>query len=269
MQAQALKWLRAGRSVGLVPTMGALHEGHLSLVRQSKKENDITVIYIFANPKQFGPHEDFTRYPRSLKSDLGALTRLGVDFVFAPDADSIYPEDFQSHAEVERLSKPLEGHFRPGHFRGVTTVLIKFFNLVMPTRAYFGQKDFQQLQVVKQMIRDLNLPIQIVPCPIVREKDGLAMSSRNAYLTPGERESAPEIYKALSLGKAVLRKTKDPEAARKSIENHLKKHPGFSIDYVAAVDPETLNPKTSAKGKTLFAAAVRLGKTRLIDNILA
>lgn len=266
MQKKALKWLKAGKSVGFVPTMGALHEGHLSLVRASKRDNDITVVSIFVNPAQFGPTEDYGSYPRSLKMDLSALKLFSVDAVFIPDVSDIYPEDFQTTVNVGKLSQPMCGKSRPVFFGGVARVVLKLFNLVMPTRAYFGLKDYQQFLIIKQLIKDLNLPVIIVPRAIIREKDGLALSSRNAYLSKEERKIAPRVYAALELGKEAAKSGKNPKQVQRIIEDHLKKN--FVIDYVTVADPLTLASLKTFRGKALLAVAVWLGKTRLIDNLL-
>lgn len=268
MQQEASNLLLARRTVGFVPTMGALHEGHLSLVRRSKKENEVTVVSIFVNPTQFGPNEDYTRYPKNLEKDLELLKPLAVDIVFSPEANRMFPPPFQTRVTVEELSKPLCGQSRPLFFRGVATVVLKLFNLVEPTRAYFGEKDYQQLQVVTQMVKDLNLDVEIVPCPIVREEDGLAMSSRNAYLSPSERADATLLYAGLSLGKkAILQGEKNGDTVKKIIESHIQKA-GNRIEYVSIVHPKMLTDLKQIDNEALLAVAVWVGKARLIDNLL-
>jgi len=259
---------REGKTIGFVPTMGYLHEGHLSLVRCSKRENDLTVVSIFVNPTQFGEGEDFDRYPRDLERDLKLLQREGVDIVFAPEAGDMYPKDFSTYVEETEISRLWEGEFRPGHFRGVCTVVTKLFNIVKPDRAYFGEKDYQQLQVIKRMVRDLNMDIEIVGCPIVREKDGLAMSSRNVYLSPEEREQATAIYKSFLLAQELVRKgLRDARKLEEEIKRFLKSFPLIKqIDYVAVVDPETLRPVDEIKGGERILVAVRTPSARLIDN---
>ncbi len=259
---------REGKTVGFVPTMGYLHEGHLSLVRCSKKENDITVVSIFVNPTQFGKNEDFDRYPRDLERDLKLLEKEGVDAVFAPSVEDIYPRGFSTFVEETELSKLWEGAFRPGHFRGVCTIVAKLFNIIKPDRAYFGEKDYQQLQVIKRMVRDLDMDVQVVGCPIVREDDGLAMSSRNTYLSPEERKQAAAIYKSFLLAQKLVKGgERNPEVIVKEMEKFLKGFPLIKkIDYIAVVDPETLKPVKKIKGGERILVAVRMPSARLIDN---
>jgi pantoate--beta-alanine ligase len=230
-------------TVGLVPTMGAFHDGHLALFRAARDENDLVVASLFVNPAQFGAGEDLDRYPRDEKRDARLADEAGVDILFAPSADELYPHGFQTWVEVEELGRRLEGEYRPGHFRGVATICLKLFNIVRPDRAYFGQKDAQQVAVVKRMVRDLDHEVQIRVVPTVRDADGLALSSRNAYLSPDERELALQLPRALA--------TRDPELARASLN-------GLELDYVEVADFE---PR-------VLAAAVRIGKTRLIDNVI-
>jgi pantoate--beta-alanine ligase len=230
-------------TVGLVPTMGAFHDGHLALFRAARDENDLVVASLFVNPAQFGAGEDLDRYPRDEKRDARLADEAGVDILFAPSADELYPHGFQTWVEVEELGRRLEGEYRPGHFRGVATICLKLFNIVRPDRAYFGQKDAQQVAVVKRMVRDLDHEVQIRVVPTVRDADGLALSSRNAYLSPEERELALQLPRALA--------TRDPELARASLN-------GLELDYVEVADFE---PR-------VLAAAVRIGKTRLIDNVI-
>jgi len=259
---------REGKTVGFVPTMGYLHEGHLSLVRCSKRENDLTVVSIFVNPTQFGEGEDFDRYPRDLERDLQLLQKEGVDVVFAPEVEDIYPRDFSTYVEETEISRLWEGQFRPGHFRGVCTIVTKLFNIVQPDRAYFGEKDYQQLQVIKRMVRDLDMDVEVKGCPIVREEDGLAMSSRNVYLTPEERKQATAIYKSFLLAQELVKKgVRDAETVKREMEKFLKSFPLIEkIDYIAIVDPETLKPVKEIKGGERILVAVRTPSARLIDN---
>jgi pantoate--beta-alanine ligase len=265
------RWRQAAVGpVGFVPTMGYLHDGHLSLVRRARGENQLVVVGIFVNPTQFGPNEDFTTYPRDMKRDLERLERESVDAVFLPSVDGLYPDEYATYVTVERITARWEGASRPGHFRGVATIVLKLFNIVRPDRAYFGQKDYQQLQVVRRMVTDLDLPIAIVACPIIREPDGLAMSSRNAYLSLGEREAATVILRALKAGEELYKKgERNARDIQRAIENVLSKAPQVKIDYVAVADPETLDSleRIGDRG-AVCCLAVRIGKTRLIDNLL-
>jgi pantoate--beta-alanine ligase len=261
--------LKLAEPVGFVPTMGYLHEGHLSLVRQARTENKSVVVSIFVNPTQFGPTEDFDRYPRNLKRDLALLEREGADVVFAPPADEMYPTRFSSRVEVEELTKRLEGARRPGHFSGVTTVVAKLFNIVQPTRAYFGQKDAQQAIVIKKMVADLNINLEVITLPTVREPDGLAMSSRNSYLSPDERQAALVLYRALMLAKDLWSQgEKDAEKLRKEMVELIQKEPLAAIDYVSIANHETLDELEEVKPPALVSLAVKIGKTRLIDNVV-
>ncbi len=259
---------KEGKSVGFVPTMGYLHEGHLSLVRCAKRENDLVVVSIFVNPTQFGKNEDFDRYPRDLERDLSLLEKEGADAVFAPSVEEIYPPNFSTFVEETDLSRRWEGEFRPGHFKGVCTVVAKLLNLVKPDRAYFGEKDYQQLKVVQRMVRDLDMDVEIKGCPIVREADGLAMSSRNVYLSPEEREQATAIYKSFQLAQRLIKEgLKDPRELERKLTEFLKGFPLIEkIDYVAVVDPETLEPAKELKGGERILVAVRMPSARLIDN---
>jgi pantoate--beta-alanine ligase len=255
--------------VGLVPTMGYLHEGHLSLVRRAREECDHVVVSIFINPTQFGPQEDLSKYPRDLDRDLGLIEPLGVDLVWMPTAEVMYPKEYQTWVEVETVTRPLEGAMRPGHFRGVTTVVAKLFNGVQPQRAYFGQKDAQQAAVIRQMTRDLNFPIEIVVCPIVREPDGLAMSSRNVYLDAQERKAATVLYRSLNAAKNVYHNgEQDAEELRRIMREVIATEPLAQMQYVSCADYDTLDELETVTGKTLLSMAVFLGKTRLIDNIV-
>ncbi len=256
-------------TVGLVPTMGYLHEGHLSLVRRAREECDDVVVSIFVNPTQFGPKEDLSKYPRDLDRDLSLLEPLGVDLVWMPTAEIIYPPGFQTWVEVETITQPLEGTSRPGHFRGVTTVVAKLFNAVQPHSAYFGQKDAQQAAVIRQMTRDLNFPIEIVICPIVREPDGLAMSSRNVYLEPEQRKAATVLSRALQAAKEAYEEgERDADKIRGKMKEVLASEPLANVQYISCADYDTLKELNTVTGKALLSMAVLIGKTRLIDNIV-
>ena len=262
--------LRAGdRTLGCVPTMGALHDGHASLIRESSSRYDATVVSIFVNPTQFGPREDFRRYPRTLRADLRLATRCGADVVFAPAAAEMYPAGFQTSIEVADLARRWEGERRPGHFRGVATVVTTLFNLVRPTHALFGQKDYQQALIIQQLVRDVRVGMTVRVLPTVREPDGLAMSSRNRYLTPEQRRSAASLYRALCDGRQRL-----TGGARltgpviRQMRRLLHGYPQVRIDYVAAVDAKTLRPLARARGRVALLVAAWVGRTRLIDNLL-
>jgi pantoate--beta-alanine ligase len=268
MQSLATAWRAAGLSVGLVPTMGSLHEGHLSLVRKSARENDRTVVSIFVNPIQFGANEDFDRYPRDLARDLDLCGQAGVDAVFSPAAAEMYPEGFCSRVELRVLTESLCGTKRPHHFCGVCTVVMKLFHAALPDRAYFGQKDAQQLAVVKRMARDFNMRVAVVGAPTVREADGLAMSSRNAYLNAAERAAAPRVFEALSSAAALYRQgVSDADQIKRHVDERLSGVPLLRVDYIEIVDAETMRPLESVTGPALCAVAVYIGETRLIDNI--
>lgn len=255
--------------LGFVPTMGYLHEGHLSLVRRAREECASVVVSIFVNPTQFGPQEDLARYPRDLPRDLGLLEPLGVDVVWTPTVEEMYPPGYQTWVIVEKLTQPLEGAMRPGHFRGVTTVVSKLFNAVQPQKAYFGQKDAQQAAVIRQMTRDLSYPIEIIVCPTVREPDGLAMSSRNTYLSPAERQAARVLYRALSAARtAYIQGERDAERLRQIMRQVLGEEPLAQVQYVSCADYETLEELEEVRGKALLSLAVFIGKTRLIDNVV-
>ena len=255
-------------TVGLVPTMGYLHEGHLSLIKRAKEECEHVIVTIFVNPTQFGPNEDLSTYPRDLERDSSLIQSLGVDLVWNPTIEAMYPSGYQTWVEVETLTRPLEGALRTGHFRGVTTIVAKLFNATQPDKAYFGQKDAQQAAVIRQMTRDLNFPIEIVVCPIVREADGLAMSSRNKYLSAEERKAAPVLFRALSAAKEAYEAgERKGELIRRKMKEVLVREPLAQMQYVSCADYDTLAELDVIKGKTLLSMAVFLGKTRLIDNL--
>jgi len=255
--------------LGLVPTMGYLHEGHLSLVARARAECVAVAASIFVNPTQFGPNEDLARYPRDLPRDLGLLEAAGIDLVFAPQPSEVYPPGFDTVIEVRGVTDVLEGAVRPGHFAGVATVVAKLFNIVQPTRAYFGQKDAQQSVVIRKLVRDLNLPVEVVVAPTVRETDGLALSSRNSYLTRGERAAAPAIYRALNAAKAQFEGgEREAEALRDAMRAVIAAEPLMRVDYVSVADADSLRELTRVEDRALASMAVRLGTTRLIDNLL-
>jgi pantoate--beta-alanine ligase len=268
MQEIARDIKRRGLSIGLAPTMGYLHQGHLSLVQRARSECDQVVMSIFVNPLQFGPQEDFTAYPRDPERDLALAREEGVDFVFAPTGATMYPEGFSTHVEVGGvLTEKMCARLRPGHFRGVTTVVMKLFQIARPDRAYFGQKDAQQALVIRKMATDLNLPVEIVTCPIVREADGLALSSRNVYLSPSEREAALALPRSLDAGRElILQGERRAERVQSAILEALT-NPAIRVDYVDACDGQTLADMAEIQGPVLLAAAVWVGSTRLIDNI--
>ena len=263
-------WKREGLSVGLVPTMGYLHEGHRSLIEKSVSENDRTVVSVFVNPIQFGPSEDLASYPRDLQRDMDVVGSAGGDLIFHPDPSEMYPGHFTSFIDTSETTELLCGAVRPGHFRGVCTVVGKLFNIVMPERAYFGQKDAQQLATIRRFVRDLNFNVQIVACPIVRESDGLAKSSRNTYLSADERQAALVLSQSLQKGKALIDAgERDAAAVKEAIRAHLLTQPLARIDYVEVVDNENIRRVERISGSTLVAIAVYIGKTRLIDNFIA
>jgi pantoate--beta-alanine ligase len=257
-------------TVGLVPTMGALHAGHLSLVEEARKDNDAVIVSIFVNPTQFGQNEDFSAYPRNLPADLKKLRQAGVDVVFSPTPEMMYGANYQTYVQVEGVSQGLEGEYRPGHFRGVATVVSKLFNLIQPDTAYFGQKDAQQVAVIRRMVRDLNFPLQIAVCPITRETDGLAMSSRNAYLTHEQREVASVLYRALQkAGEAYEQGERQPDTLCQIALELLQSEPLAQIEYVSANDAKTLAALYEATEEPiLLSMVVKFGKTRLLDNII-
>lgn len=271
LRREIIRLRKSGRSIGFVPTMGALHEGHLSLVRRSVKRHDVTIVSIFVNPLQFGRGEDFKRYPKNLKRDLGLLAPTGATLVFVPSAEDLYGSFFQTTVKVEGVSQGLCGKSRPGHFAGVATVVLKLLNLVAPDTLYLGQKDYQQCRVVDRMVQDLNLPVRVEMVPTVRETDGLAMSSRNVYLSADERVEAPKIYQALLKVRRLAREGERRVTRLKEIlKDELLKATGCRIDYAEIVDATTLKEMSRLeKGKkALCAVAVFFGKTRLIDNIV-
>ena len=270
MQDTCKKHLQKGRSIGFAPTMGALHEGHLSLIKRSKMENDVTAVSIFVNPTQFGPAEDLDRYPRDIEGDSKKIRELEADILFLPDDRIMYPLGFSTFVDVEKISGKLCGEFRPGHFKGVATVVSKLLNIVHPTRAYFGQKDFQQSVVIRRLVKDLNFDTEVVVCPTIREHDGLAMSSRNAYLNPEQRQAATALFRCLAAAsQAILSGTRSPAKVREMMHAVLLGEPLITaIEYADVYDPETLDPIDEIRGEALLAAAARLGSTRLIDNML-
>lgn len=270
MQDTSKGYLLRGKTIGFVPTMGALHKGHLSLVRSAKQENDITVVSIFVNPMQFGPSEDFKKYPRDIEGDTDKLLKEETDILFMPDTPFMYPERFSTYVEVEKISEKLCGAFRPGHFRGVATVVTKLLNIVKPTRAYFGQKDFQQSIIIKQFVKDLDMDTDIVTCPTVREQDGLAMSSRNTYLDERQRKAATVIYKSLAEASDLIKSGIINGVYIKGLlRDRLLEEPLISVvDYAGVYDAATLDELIEIKGEALLAVAVRIGDTRLIDNML-
>lgn len=270
MQEAAHSHRDARRTIGVVPTMGALHEGHLALIRTARKLADVVVTTVFVNPLQFGKTEDLSRYPRDLERDIALATGAGTDMVFAPSEKDLYPAGFSTYVAVEGVTEPLEGRSRPGHFRGVTTVVAKLFHVTLPHVAVFGQKDAQQVVVVKKMVRDLNFTVEIVVVPTVREQDGLALSSRNVYLTPAERGEAPVLYRALQLGEQLLRAGGvSCEAVRNMMRDLITSRSSGDIDYVSIADADTLEEAQgiSSGRPLLLSLAVRFGSTRLIDNL--
>ncbi len=257
-----------GKTIGFVPTMGFLHEGHISLMRRGRAENDLLVSSIFVNPTQFGPNEDLSSYPRDPEADSVKCAEAGVDALFMPEPADMYGTDFQTYVEVQKVSAPLCGASRPGHFRGVATVVLKLINMVAPNAMYFGEKDFQQLQVIKTMVRDLNVDVTIVPCPTVREHDGLAMSSRNAYLSADQRGQAVCLYQALLEAKKLFQAGETrAKSYIEAMSDRICQEPDAVPDYISLVDPDTLQNLEEVKNSALAVLAVRIGKTRLIDNM--
>ena len=268
VREQVKEWKKQGLSVGFVPTMGYLHEGHKSLMDAARKGNDKVVVSIFVNPMQFGPTEDLAIYPRDLDHDAALCESAGVDLIFHPEAEEMYEKDFCSFVDMTGLTEGLCGKTRPIHFRGVCTVVNKLFNIVTPDHAYFGQKDGQQLAVIKRMVRDLNMDIEIVGCPIVREEDGLAKSSRNTYLSSEERKAALILSKTVALGKELAKTEKDANKVVEAMKKNIETEPLAKIDYVEAVDALSMAPVEKLEGTCMLAMAVYIGKTRLIDNTL-
>jgi pantoate--beta-alanine ligase len=266
-EIRALRQKLSG-TVGFVPTMGYLHEGHLALVKQARIENSAVIVSIYVNPTQFGPREDFGAYPRDLNRDLELLREGGVDIVFVPSDDQMYSREFSTWVGVEKVSERLEGAYRLGHFRGVATVVAKLFNIIQPTKAYFGQKDAQQVVIIKRMVADLNMLIEIVVVPTVRESDGLAMSSRNIYLSREERQAATVLFRALTLARQLrLGGEKDAGRIRRQMASLIQKEPLAQIDYISIADADTLEELDLIDHPALASLAVRIGKTRLIDNV--
>ena len=269
MQSLAESLRMQGSSIGFVPTMGFLHEGHLALMRQARQTCNIVVVSIFVNPTQFGPHEDFERYPRDDEGDRKKCEAVGVNVLFMPMASEMYPDKPSVFVIVEGISEILEGKIRPGHFRGVATVVNKLFNIVKPHKAFFGQKDFQQCVVIKRIVNGLNLDVEIVVLPTVREQDGLAMSSRNSYLNADERSAAPVIFRALSAARDLfVAGTREPEKIKNKIRAILQGEPGITVEYIELVDPGNLAPLETLRNAMAILVAVRLGRTRLIDNLI-
>jgi len=269
MQAEADKLRQQGIKIGFVPTMGYLHQGHLSLIKIAKENSDVVIVSIFVNPTQFGPNEDFEKYPRDFERDEKLAEEAGADIVFYPEVQEMYPENYSTYVTVEHLTEGLCGRSRPGHFRGVATVVAKLFLSVKPHTAIFGQKDAQQAAVIRRMVRDLNFDIEIITAPIVREKDGLAMSSRNKYLSPEERKEALALYDSLKLAENMVSKgERSAETIREMIKQRISQEPHARIDYVELVDTESLEPVDRVEGRVLAAVAVFIGKTRLIDNVV-
>ncbi len=266
---QAARQARAeSRIIGFVPTMGALHAGHTALVQRAKQDCSLVIASIFVNPKQFGPKEDFTKYPRTIEADSEKFSAAGVDTLFLPEAPEIYPAGFATYVTVEGLSDRLEGRSRPGHFRGVATVVLKLLEIVQPNFAYFGRKDAQQVRIISQMVRDLNLDTEIVVCPIVREPDGLALSSRNAYLSADERGAATVLHRALTAAKAELAAgTSDSLRLQAIVRKSIEAEPLAAVDYAEIVDADTFEPVTRIARPCYVSLAVFIGKTRLIDNL--
>ena len=269
VRAQVKAWRAQGLTVGLVPTMGYLHEGHQSLIARSVAENDRTVVSDFVNPIQFGPTEDLATYPRDIDRDAALCESTGADLIFHPEAEEMYAPDFCTYVDMDHLTKGLCGKTSPIHFRGVCTVVSKLFHIVQPDRAYFGQKDAQQLAVIRRMVRDLNMPLEIVGCPIIREEDGLAKSSRNTYLSAEERQAALCLSRGLNKGRAAIEAGEtDAAKVRQIITEEIEAEPMSRIDYVEIVDWNNLEPVDSTEGSILAAVAVYIGKTRLIDNFI-
>jgi pantoate--beta-alanine ligase len=260
---------QAGKQIGLVPTMGYLHAGHLSLIRKAREECDCVVMSLFVNPLQFGENEDFDRYPRDFERDRTMAEEAGVDLLFYPSVEEMYPRRILTTVHVAGLTERLCGRSRPGHFDGVATVVSKLFHIVCPDRAYFGQKDAQQLAVIERMVEDLNIPVKVVGCPIIREPDGLAMSSRNVYLTPEERKAAPTLYQALREGERLIRGgERNPNVVLQTVRQQIERAKVFRLDYLELLSYPDLEPLDAIGGKVILAVAAWLGRTRLIDNTI-
>jgi pantoate--beta-alanine ligase len=269
MQSLAESFRKEGKRIGFVPTMGFLHEGHLSLIRQARQENDVVVTSIFVNPTQFGPMEDLARYPRDAEGDRKKCEFAGVDILFMPDTKEMYPDKLSVFVCVEGISDVLEGAIRPGHFRGVATVVAKLFHIVKPHRAYFGQKDFQQSAVIKRMVKGLDLDVEVAVLPTMREPDGLAMSSRNSYLDKEQRNKAARLFRALSAAQELVRSgVREPEKVKQKMRAVIAQEKGVEIDYVEVADPDDLAPLETINDRMVLLVAVRIGSTRLIDNLL-
>jgi pantoate--beta-alanine ligase len=269
MQSLAGILRKEGKRIGFVPTMGFLHEGHLSLIRKAREENGVVAASIFVNPTQFGPKEDLDRYPRDAEGDAKKCESAGVDYLFMPTAAEMYPEKASVFVTVEGVSDILEGAIRPGHFRGVATVVAKLFNIVKPHRAYFGQKDYQQCAVIKRMVMGLNMDVEIIVLPTMRESDGLAMSSRNVYLSPDDRRAAAALHRALRAGEELIASgVRETEKVRQKMRAVLSQEKGIEIDYAEIADPESLALIETINGRMVLLVAARLGRTRLIDNLL-
>lgn len=269
MKTQAKELKSDGKVIGFVPTMGYLHEGHLSLVRKSLEESDMTVVSIFVNPTQFGPEEDFREYPHDMERDTRILEEMGVEIIFVPKAKEVYPEGYKTYVELPELETKLCGRSRSGHFRGVCTVVLKLFHIIYPGKAFFGQKDAQQAIILRRMVKDLDMDVTIEVLPIVRDDDGLALSSRNTYLDEEGRKAALCLWKSLSAARAMIeREERDAQAVLQKMRNIIQQEPMARIDYVEIVDIEELNPLSRIEGEALIALAVYIGKVRLIDNIL-
>jgi len=269
MQKVSRKIRQKGKSIGFVPTMGALHQGHLSLIRRARKDNNIVVVSIFVNPTQFGPKEDFEKYPRVFKQDAALCKKEGVDLIFSPSTEAMYTQDHKTHVYVEHLSGRLCGKFRPRHFRGVATVVTKLFNIVQPNTAYFGQKDTQQAAIINKMVQDLNMPLKIKVLPTVREESGLALSSRNKYLSAQQKNDAAVLYQALNLaGRLIKQGNCNYQSIIQKMRAAISKKKDIGVQYISIVNLEDLLPVKRVKGKVLIALAAHIGKTRLIDNII-
>lgn len=269
MQQRSDQFRQQGKTIAFVPTMGYLHEGHLALMREGKEQGDKLIISIFVNPTQFGPAEDYEQYPRDMQRDLKLAQKVGVDCVFTPSAQELYPDGFQTAVEVEGVTQNLCGISRPGHFRGVTTIVAKLFNIVKPHIALFGQKDYQQLVAIKRMVDDLNIDTEIIGIPTVRERDGLAMSSRNAYLSPKKRKEAAKLYRSLRKGEELFRQgEKNTTTILNTVRGGIEETKPEKIDYIKICDAHTLEDIEEIKDDAIIAIAVQIGKTRLIDNII-